>query len=110
MTTQRMGMVGLGLLGTALAELFLMAGYEVSGYDLDPSRRQFLTERGGHAVINAIEAAADCRYLVFCLPTSAIVQTVLSEIEATLHSGLILVDTTTGDPEHSAAVGAQLAA
>src|SRR5437868_6703975 len=41
------GMVGLGLLGSALAERFLSSGRPVVGFDLNPYRRRELAARGG---------------------------------------------------------------
>jgi 3-hydroxyisobutyrate dehydrogenase-like beta-hydroxyacid dehydrogenase len=103
------GMIGLGLLGSALAERFLGAGFHVIGFDIDAQRCEQLTQLGGRAAASALAVARQGQ-LVFSLPTSDIVAGVLDEIAAALPPGCLIVDTTTGEPERSAALGAQLAA
>jgi 3-hydroxyisobutyrate dehydrogenase-like beta-hydroxyacid dehydrogenase len=109
MNANRLGMVGLGLLGTALAERFLRAGYAVQGFDIDPGRRQVLTELGGSWATSAAEVVQGCDRLVFSLPDTPAVERVLEEMAPDLREGVFLVDTTTGDPDRTASLGTALA-
>lgn len=106
---ERIGLVGLGLLGSALAGRVLEAGFEVLGFDIDSERCGNLTAWGGEAAESAKRVARTCRRIVFSLPTSTVVAAVLDEIERDLQAGSILVDTTTGDPEQIAGFGPRLA-
>jgi 3-hydroxyisobutyrate dehydrogenase-like beta-hydroxyacid dehydrogenase len=103
-------MVGLGLVGSALAERFLAAGYSVIGFDLDAARRDELHSRGGTVAGSADEVARAARRIVLSLPNSDIVRGVVESLRPALAPGTIVVDTTTGDPEPTAALGASLAA
>jgi 3-hydroxyisobutyrate dehydrogenase len=106
---QQLGMVGLGLLGAALAERFLRASHAVVGFDVDPSRRRVLADLGGSPAASIAEVARSCDRLVFSLPDTSAVERVLDEMTADLRVGLLIVDTTTGNPERTAEVGAWLA-
>jgi|JI6StandDraft_1071083.scaffolds.fasta_scaffold00863_18 3-hydroxyisobutyrate dehydrogenase-like beta-hydroxyacid dehydrogenase len=89
------GIIGMGLMGSALMRMTGAA----RGWDIDASR-----------CVNAStanEVFEHCDILFFCLPNSNIVCSVLRE--ASLKPGLILIDTTTGDPTEMAAMGAELA-
>jgi 3-hydroxyisobutyrate dehydrogenase-like beta-hydroxyacid dehydrogenase len=110
MDRQTVGIVGLGLLGSALAERFLGSGLSVVGYDINPERGRLLASLSGQEAGSACEVVRSCGRIVLSLPTTAVVETVLDEIDADLRAGLVVVDTTTGDPEQTAAVGARLAA
>jgi 3-hydroxyisobutyrate dehydrogenase-like beta-hydroxyacid dehydrogenase len=101
-------MVGLGLLGSALAERFLHAGAAVTGFDLDPQRRQVLADLGGRPVSEVRAVLPHVDYLVLSLPDSIVVASVLADL-ARLPPGLVIVDTTTGDPDQTAAFGTELA-
>src|ERR1035437_8041632 len=93
------GMIGVGLLGSAIAARLTAAGYGVLGYDLLPNRR-----RGAGS---AQEVASKCRTIMLCLPTSDVVAEVLAGLE--LATGTTIIDCTTGEPEAMAAMGAKLA-
>jgi 3-hydroxyisobutyrate dehydrogenase-like beta-hydroxyacid dehydrogenase len=110
MVDTTVGMVGLGLVGSALAERFLGAGFSVVGFDLDAARCDELRARGGTVAGSAAEVAGASRRIVLSLPNSEIVRGVVESIRPALASGTIVVDTTTGDPEPTAALGASLAA
>lgn len=109
MTRKKVGLIGLGLLGSAMAERFLNAGFDVVGFDIARSRNQDLACSGGRAVDSADEVVATCNRVVLSLPTSVEVADVLDEVANPLRSGLIIVDTTTGDPEQVAGFGERLA-
>jgi 3-hydroxyisobutyrate dehydrogenase-like beta-hydroxyacid dehydrogenase len=97
-------------MGSALAERFLRAGLSVVGYDLSEDRRAALGAIGGEAAPGAAAAVrrADAA-LVLSLPTTDVVESVIAEIEPTLTPGLLVLDTTTGDPDRTAALGRRLA-
>jgi len=103
------GVIGLGLVGSALAERFLGAGLQVFGYDPVADQLRPLEALGGHPTGSAAEVATHCKRLVFSLPTSAVVLAVLEEIDGELEPDNLIVDTTTGEPERTAAIAARLA-
>jgi 3-hydroxyisobutyrate dehydrogenase-like beta-hydroxyacid dehydrogenase len=104
-----LGLIGLGLLGSAMAKRFLGAGFAVVGYDVIDGCRAGLRELGGEAVSSACEVAGRCRRIVLSLPNSEVAATVLEEIRPRLGSGMTVVDTTTGEPEQVSRLGASLA-
>jgi 3-hydroxyisobutyrate dehydrogenase-like beta-hydroxyacid dehydrogenase len=94
------GIIGLGLLGGAIAERFTKAGFTVYSFDVRP-------ECGG-AAESAADVARRARRIVLSLPTSDICAAVIEEMEPHLAAGALIIDTTTGDPEQIAGFGAAL--
>jgi 3-hydroxyisobutyrate dehydrogenase-like beta-hydroxyacid dehydrogenase len=103
------GCIGLGLLGSALAHRLRQAGWPVVGYDLLVERREEFTGAGGQAVDSLEQVARKCRQFVLCLPDSHVVAEVVERLRHHLSPGDLLIDTTTGDPMTTAAMGAALA-
>src|SRR6476660_248839 len=93
------GLIGVGLLGSAIAARLSAAGYTVLGYDLVPDRRL--------GASSAQQVAKECRTILFCLPTSVVVAQVGAALE--LARGTAIIDATTGEPDTMAAMGAKLA-
>ncbi|HXB69373.1 MAG TPA: NAD(P)-dependent oxidoreductase [Candidatus Acidoferrales bacterium] len=93
------GLIGVGLLGSAIATRLSAAAYSVLGYDLIPERRL--------GANSAQEVARACRTIILCLPTSDVVAQVLAGIK--LDPGATIIDATTGEPAAMAALGAKLA-
>jgi len=96
---ETIGLIGVGLLGSAIAARLSAAGYSVLGYDIVPDRRLGAT--------SAAEVANACRTIILSLPTSDVVARVLTEIDPS--PGTTVIDTTTGEPDAMAAMGAKLA-
>ena len=92
------GVIGLGLMGSALAERLLGAGHRVMGWDLDPGRTAALRERGGDVAKDAEQVFAGCRRVLLSLPSHREVSDVVQGAGAFLTRGLTIIDTTTGDP------------
>ena len=103
------GLIGIGLLGTALAERMLGAGCPIVGFDVSAERRAALGALGGEPVESAALVAARARKIVLSLPTSDIVEAVVAEILPSCEAGALIIDTTTGDPDRTAELGARLA-
>jgi 3-hydroxyisobutyrate dehydrogenase-like beta-hydroxyacid dehydrogenase len=110
--TQRdpIGLVGLGLLGLALAERALAASYEVLGFDLAPDRADLFAGLGGRPLASASEVAAACRRVLLVLPDDRVAGAVLEEIGPAVAPGTMILDVTTGDPESAAGQAAAAAA
>ncbi len=97
---QPMGLVGIGLLGQALAEAITQSGFTVVGWDRDPDRC-----RGADS---AAEVFEKCTRILLCLPTYSDSRHVLAE--APLRPGHMSADISTGSPEDAEALCAELAA
>jgi 3-hydroxyisobutyrate dehydrogenase-like beta-hydroxyacid dehydrogenase len=108
MNPSRVGLIGIGLLGSALGERLLGAGFHVTGADSD-SARGAMIERIGGRIGSARGVALECDRVVLCLPTSEVVAQVVAEIEPVLRAGQIVIDTTTGAPDAAASMGRRLA-
>ncbi len=101
----KVGLIGTGLLGAALAERFSGAGFEVWGFDTSPERMTALGALGCHAAESARDAAVQGELVVLCLPDSRVSSMVLGEIADLFDASKILVDTTTGEPAEMEAMG-----
>lgn len=112
MTTMdyRIGMIGIGLLGSALAERLLRAGWSVIGFDADAARRLEFAGQGGESATQAAAVAQSAQHVILSLPDSHVVERVTDEICDHLQPGAIVIDTTTGAPQSTEATAARLAA
>ncbi|MGI9607177.1 MAG: NAD(P)-dependent oxidoreductase [Acidimicrobiales bacterium] len=103
-------MLGLGLMGGNFSSHLLSSGHRVAGFDPDPDRRAEHEARGGTSH-NSVTAAVDrANVAILSLPNSTITLDVCSEIARTPSTGLLVVDTTTGDPTDSIEAARILAA
>lgn len=90
-----LGIIGLGLLGSALAERALVGDLTVLGCDPDPSRRAQLEQSGGRVLAPAREVARACRRILLVLPNDGMTREVMQEIAPVLTPGTIILDATT---------------
>ena len=107
MDGHRVGMIGLGLMGTALTERLLEAGYAVYVCNRTRQKAEPLLALGARWADNPL---AVCDRALVSLYTTDTVEEVLGQLNGGLRSGQILIDTTTGEPEQTARLGARLAA
>src|SRR5881628_2759179 len=66
---KRIGIVGVGLLGSAVASRLLKGGFEVKGYDKRPEQVKALQTQGLKAASSIAEAAADADAVSTILPS-----------------------------------------
>jgi len=101
------GLIGLGLMGSALADRFHARGIRVIGFDVRDEARSQLSALGGVPASSVAEVFASARTVVFSLPSSNAVADVLRAAGESL-SGATIIDTTTGDPIACERIGRQL--
>ena len=102
------GLIGLGLMGSALADRCLADGQPVIGWDIDAERRTALRERGGAVARDAQEVLGSCTRVLLSLPSHREVGDVVRAAHASLVRGLTIIDTTTGDPASTEEVAKEL--
>ena len=103
---KKIGVIGLGLMGTALTERLLENGYATVIWNRSPEKAEPLLAQGAVWSENPLRT---CDRVVISLYTTDVVEEVLGQMEDGLRPGQILLDTTTGEPNQSAALGARLA-
>jgi 3-hydroxyisobutyrate dehydrogenase-like beta-hydroxyacid dehydrogenase len=103
------GLIGLGLLGSAIAERLAQAGFSVIGHDIHPDRRREFAAPGGEVARDNADVARRCRRIVLSLPDSRAVSAVVAELLPHLAPDALLIDTTTGDPTETALLAEELA-
>lgn len=94
-TADTIGIIGTGLMGTAIGERLLAAGFRVLAWDREAAR---LAESGTEAAESATAVAQSCGCLVLSLPDSRSVGSVLDEISSVLREGSVILDMSTGEP------------
>ncbi len=105
------GIVGLGLMGTAMSQKLMQEGHRVRGFDIDQSRLDALAENGGAPAGSAAEAAEDAQFVIISLLYSHVVrETCLGDggIASVARDGLIIIDTSTASPDDSEKLGKDL--
>ena len=78
----RIGMIGLGIMGSAMARHLLAAGYRVTGYDIDAKARARLKKAGGlpHSTIEGLVQRSDI--VITSLPSAEAWHQVSQQISA----------------------------
>ncbi|MEZ6049159.1 MAG: NAD(P)-dependent oxidoreductase [Planctomycetaceae bacterium] len=104
------GIIGVGLLGSAIAERLLAEGFDVVGFDLSPAANAWLKEQGGIASERPAEVLQQSSHVIVCLPNSKISSELLQSLESEFQAGDLVIDVTTGHPDEMAAMGERLAA
>lgn len=109
------GIVGIGLIGGALAKRLIDAGHPVVGYDVDAARRDALTALGGKGVASLAEVfrAAD-RIVLAVFNTDQVEDVIegsggLAEIAAESGTDKLAIVVSTCDPERITRLAERLA-
>ena len=110
---EKLGMIGLGKMGLALARELLADGHAVAGYDIDPARMDMLAELGGMPCSNAREVAqaSDITFSILLKPEH-IEENLFGPdgIDKAGKDGLIHVEMSTMPPAYSKELCTKLAA
>ncbi|WP_034298542.1 NAD(P)-dependent oxidoreductase [Herbaspirillum sp. RV1423] len=109
---KHIGVAGLGNMGRGMALSLQRGGFTVSGYDPAAVATEGIAREGVGIVASVAALAAAVDVLILSLPTSDVVEAVVFGADGLLAGakpGLLVVDTTTADPDSTRKVAAALA-
>lgn len=95
MAKSRVGVLGLGIMGSAMAASLLRAGFTVIGYDPLAACRNRHRKAGGIAAGSAREAAGLAGVLIASLASARALSQAVSEILAAGRPGQVVIETST---------------
>ena len=95
MAQQNVGMVGLGIMGSAMSANLARAGFRVVGYDVVPRRRAELRRSGGTPARSPREVAKRANIIVTSLPSANALSEVAAELAESASRGTIIIETST---------------
>src|SRR5687768_5282397 len=93
-------------MGTAISERLLEHGYAALVWNRTRAKAEPLIARGAVWSDNPI---AECDRVIVSLYSSEVVAQVIEQMQTGLRQGQFLIDTTTGEPDQSIALGRRLA-
>ncbi len=102
------GLIGAGLMGLAMAERLRASGHRVFGWDISSHQRSALQRIGGTVAGGSSEVFARCHRVILSLPDDDVVASVIHESSPALHSGQIVMDTSSGAPDTAARLDSEL--
>ena len=95
---ERIGQVGLGIMGGAFAKHLRAAGYELSGYDIDPDRCAEFSRLGGRCERSVADVARRASVLITSLATLTAVEAAFFGKDGILRGaspGVIVIEAST---------------
>ena len=94
---ERVGMLGVGIMGLAMAVNLMKAGFQVTGYDPDPKAMKRFKAAGGTARKSAANLAGDAQVIISSLPGPEALHDAAQQIAAVGQRDLLVVETSTLD-------------
>jgi 3-hydroxyisobutyrate dehydrogenase-like beta-hydroxyacid dehydrogenase len=100
----KLGFIGLGNMGSRIAQRLLDHGYQLEVYDRDPARAEAIAAKGGGVGKNSFELARTVDVILSCLTNDVAVRSVYMEPSGVLagaRPGTIVLEMSTISPESS---------
>lgn len=91
----RVGVIGLGDMGSGLAKNVIKAGFDCAGFDLSPDRMNAFEALGGVPANSAAEAATGADAVFVMVMTGAQAQSVYEQIIPVMQPGAVIILTAT---------------
>jgi 2-hydroxy-3-oxopropionate reductase len=101
---QRIGFIGVGLMGSQMARNLIAAGFSVTAHDLDPAKVDAIVQAGGRKAAAPDQIPPQVDVIIMSLPNSQNVTDAVAAMRLleTGRPGLIVLDASTIDMEVSA--------
>ena len=109
MDKKRLGFIGLGNIGGAVAANLAADGHDLAVYDTDAARVRALVGAGATAASSAADVAQRSEFTFLSLPTPLVMETVADAWREAAAEGAVLIDLTTNAPETVRRVGERIA-
>ena len=106
------GLIGIGLVGSAMTERLIADGFNVIGFDIEQAKCEQLERLGGVDANSPAQVAEQAERIILSLPDSDAVLQVVEGQEGILKANQLpkyIIDTTTGEPDKTAALAKRLA-
>jgi 6-phosphogluconate dehydrogenase len=92
MEIMKMGLVGLGRMGSAIAHRLLVSGHDVVGYDPAEHARQAVAAQGAQVVETIADLAAHTQIVLVMVPAGEITERIVKELVECLPADSIIID------------------
>jgi 2-hydroxy-3-oxopropionate reductase len=111
--SQRVAVIGVGIMGSAIARRLLECGHAVCVFDLDSAKVAALVQQGAQAAASAAEAAGSADFVITSLNSAAVVERALFgdagvAAAAPTDSRRLLIDMSSIDPSSTRRLAQQL--
>lgn len=109
--SERIGFIGLGIMGQGMAANLLKAGFELTVWNRTITRMQDLVARGAHAGASPADVAARSDIIVTCVSDTPDVQTVILGEQGIIHgagAGALVIDCSTISPQATREIAVSL--
>ncbi|WP_434598819.1 2-hydroxy-3-oxopropionate reductase [Streptomyces sp. A5-4] len=107
-TLPKIGFIGLGIMGSPMAENLLKAGYDVTGFTLEQPKIDRLVAAGGKGAGSIAEAVKDADVVITMVPASPQVEAIAYGEDGILENarkGALLIDMSSITPQTSVDLG-----
>jgi 3-hydroxyisobutyrate dehydrogenase-like beta-hydroxyacid dehydrogenase len=94
-TGEAVGVVGLGIMGSAMAANIIGAGFPVIGYDVLPQRRAALSKAGGRVARSTQDVGSRASIVITSLPSVQALLDVAGELASSGKRGQAVIETST---------------
>jgi len=95
MAQQTVGMIGLGIMGSAMSANLMRAGFRVAGFDVLRRRRAEHKRAGGVAAKSPRDLAKRAELIITSLPSARALAEVAAEVAASAKRGTVVIETST---------------
>jgi len=112
MANERIGFIGLGVMGSAMAANLIKAGYAVGVYNRNPTRTETLLLLGAQATQSPKELAQGADFIFLCVSDGAAVKEIIfgkNGVSSGVREGSVIVDFSTIAPSESKEIAEKLA-
>jgi putative dehydrogenase len=92
---RRIAMIGLGIMGSAIARNLAAAGFAVSGFDIDAGKMAALAQDGVRSANSALGAAGGAEVALISLPSVEALDSTVAELVAQPQPGLVVIEVST---------------
>jgi len=91
----RTGIIGIGIMGSAIARNLIAAGHQVTGFDIAAEAREALARMGGRSARSVAEVADAAEIILTSLPSSAALDETATALKGRARTGTIVAELST---------------